>query len=193
MENVENKVKKPFYKCWWFYVIIVIVTLMIVAGLRQVVESNSNNSDELPADTNELLSGTDKPQNEYYINDKVIVGNLEYVINQVVDTEFFIIGDDIVKTDNNFIKITFTIKNTSINSEFIMASKLKLRRGEAQYKVQYASSDLVWYELAPGLSKKFFVIFEVPDKSTEYDYLFSIENGEDTKEIILRECEAKTV
>lgn len=181
MENQnESHKKKPFYKQWWFYVIIALVVVSVVGVLTGGLVANED--DNLKDDTN----NSEHPTEQYFIGDKAVVDDLEFTVKQVVDTDVFIIGQEIVKTENNFIKITFTVKNIGNNSIRLWSSNLQLYRGEAKYQTQYESSDLTFYELAPGLSKEFFVIFEVPDKTTEFDYMLEFKNGNATVKITLK-------
>lgn len=180
-ESQTSHEKKPFYKKWWFYVIVALIVVSIIGALTGGLADHGN------GDSNVVTDDLESPAENYFIGDKVAVNDLEYTVKQVVDTKVFIIGENIVKTENNFIKITFAIKNTGNDSIMLWSSNLKLYRGEAKYQSQYESSDLTFHELAPGLTKEFFVIFEVPDKTTEFDYLLEVKNGNATKKITLKD------
>ena len=185
-KDEKIKQKKPFYKQWWFYLIIVIA---IISILTAIFGSASTENGEQP--DNQEVGGDVSSEHNYYIGENAVVGEMEYTVKQVVDTTVFVIGDEIVTTENNFIKITLTIKNLGNTAIRIYSSNIKLYRDKAEYYTKYESKDLSLYELAPGLSKEFILIFEVPDKSTEYDYILQVKESKTVGNIILKEVPPK--
>lgn len=181
-ENNTTKVKKRFYKQWWFWLIIGVVVLSITLVATGVLKVRIKDPDPQPSNPT--------PTTEYFIGDKVVVGDLEYTVKQVVDSQIFMIGDEIIKTENNFIKIVFTVKNISNSSTYLWASNMNLYKGQAKYEVKYGSVDLSGYNLAPELVKEFTIIFEVPNKTDESTYKLEVKNSLKTQSIILKNRQA---
>lgn len=197
-ETNEKKFKKPFYKKWWFYLIIVVVVLMVIGSAISTFSDTNDDKGDTPSNTETPDNNTsdkteepnDTPELTYYIGDTVTVGKLEYTITKVIDRTILSIDGKIIPTDNNFIEVTFEIKNVSNSAVYFYSSNMTMYRGERSWPATYASAELAstgYYKLNAGLKKTFSLIFEVPDKSTDFDYQLEVKESKESSKITLKQ------
>ena len=115
----------------------------------------------------------DRPNtNSYYLGETADIGNgVKFVVNSVRDTNK--IGHN--ETENNYIVITYTIKNESKepwsqnpNDITLLLDNTEFEYSSATYSLENSASG--FDEINPGLSKKFSIAFETAYKSTEKTY-----------------------
>ena len=110
--------------------------------------------------------------NAYYLGETADIGNgVKFVVNSVYDTNK--IGYN--ETENNYIVITYTIKNESKESWTQNPNDITLVLGNAEFEYSSATyylgnSASGFDEINPGLSKTFSIAFETSYKSSEKTY-----------------------
>ena len=110
--------------------------------------------------------------NSYYLGETADIGNgVKFVINSVRDTTK--IGYN--ETENNYIVITYTIKNESDkawsqnpNDVTLLLDNTEFTYSSATYSLENSASG--FDEINPGLSKTFSIAFETSYKSNERTY-----------------------
>lgn len=110
--------------------------------------------------------------NSYYLGETADIGNgVKFVVNSVRDTNK--IGYN--ETENNYIVITYTIKNESEeswsqnpNNITLMLDNAEFEYSSATYSLENSASG--FDEINPGLSKTFSIAFETSYKSSEKTY-----------------------
>ena len=116
---------------------------------------------------------TGKPNtNSYYLGETADIGNgVKFVVNSVYDTNK--IGYN--ETENNYMVITYTIKNESDeawsqnpNNTTLLLGNTEFEYSSVTYSLENSASG--FDEINPGLSKKFSIAFETAYKSTEKTY-----------------------
>lgn len=191
---MEEKAKTPVYKKWWFWVILGVVALAIIGGIigGTAGGDNAGNSTTGGGSSSGGSSGGNTPtETSYYIGDTVTVNSLEVTVNSVTDTQ--LLGSELLgaKTSQNFIVITLTVKNTKNREETITSSFMKLKRGSAEYELHSGSIYLengfvALKEIGSGIVTTITVAFEVPDKSTESEYILRVGGLIDNEDIVLK-------
>lgn len=179
---MEEKTKSPVYKKWWFWVILVVLALAIVGGIVGGATEGGKEGGK--------TSGGNAPKS-YYIGDAVTVGSLEVTVDSVSDTQ--LLGTELFgeRTNQNFLVIVLTVKNTKNKEATITSSFMKVKRGDAEYKPHSGSIYLedgftVLKQIGSGIFSSFPVAFEVPDKSTESEYILRVGDTFDYKDILLK-------
>ena len=110
--------------------------------------------------------------NSYYLGETADIGNgVKFVVNSVRDTNK--IGYK--ETENNYVVITYTIKNESDESWSQNPNNITLLLGNTEFEYSSATFSLEnsasgFDEINPGLSKKFSIAFETAYKSSEKTY-----------------------
>ena len=103
--------------------------------------------------------------NSYYLGETADIGNgVKFVVNSVHDTNK--IGYN--ETENNYVVITYTIKNESDEAWSQNPNDITLLLGNTEF--EYSSVTYLLENSASGLSKKFSIAFETAYKSTEKTY-----------------------
>ena len=120
---------------------------------------------------------TGKPNtNSYYLGETADIGNgVKFVVNSVYDTNK--IGYN--ETENNYVVITYTIKNESDEAWSLNPNNITLLLGNTEFEYSSATYSLKdsassFDEINPGLSKKFSIAFETAYKSTEKTYKIKV-------------------
>lgn len=132
--------------------------------------------------------------NTYYIGEYADIGNgVKFFVNSVYDTNR--IGYE--ETTNNYIVVTYTIKNESDKTWSQSASDIKLVLDNTEFDYSdvatfyLENSAFASKEINPGLSKTFSIAFETSYKSSERNYKIKFSEfviyGESSVSIILRE------
>lgn len=176
----KQESKKPFYTKWWFWIIIGIVVIAIV-GLSVGPLADDEKGD---------INNNNGNLKHYYIGDKVTVGNLEYTVNSIYDTQ--ILGTALLgeQTQNNFIVISLTVKNIGNSEVTLTSANFEVLKGSAKYSVHSGSIYLtngfyLMQSIGAGITTTIELAYEVPDLSTTTEYTLQVSQSYHKEIIIL--------
>lgn len=147
--------KKPIFKRWWFWVVIVFV----LVGSLGACSSGSDDSTK-KEESSKTAETTKKEEAVHHIGEVVTVGDVEFTVNSITQTDT--VGDQYLNTtaQNHFLMIDVTVTNKGNDPLTMSSSYFTLVNGEKTYEV---NSDASIYNSANGES----IIFETinPDAS----------------------------
>lgn len=113
---------------------------------------------------------------KYGFGDTVKVGDFEYTVNSAYDTKHVgsaYLGDD---TDNNFVVVNLTVKNTGNSENELFTKMMIFHVGSYEYEPHSSGIYLnngfyVLQSIGAGISKTVNVLYETPSEYTANDYL----------------------
>lgn len=109
----------------------------------------------------------------YKMNEAVDVGGMEFCVTDVTDTKQLGSGYLTIDTENNYVVVTFTVKNNTTKTEMVyMDEAVRLMIGENEYEISSNSIFLdnglsLLDEFGPGLTKTLVAAFETPAEHDE--------------------------
>lgn len=166
---------KPFYKKWWFWLIIVVVVIAIIGAIAGTFSGKNNKE-----------ANSDKTEQYNYIGDTVKSGSVNFAVNNVSNTT--LLGSEYVgeSTENNFIVIELTIKNTGNSEVNLTNSCFVLIKGSSKYEIHTGSIYLdngfyAFESIGSDIVKKIVIVFETPSKSTEEIYTLAVKGSSISK------------
>lgn len=104
---------------------------------------------------------------------------IEFQVFGVGDTQEVGSGFLTNKTDNNFVIVWLQITNNSNTAYSVNSYNFTLLKGDAEYEqtLTLIEDELTYDTLNPGISKKYFIIFETNSKSEEEHYTLKCSEG----------------
>lgn len=148
--------KKPIFKRWWFWVIIVFVLVGALGSCSGGSSEDSSNKKE----TSKTTETKKEEETVHHIGEVVTVGNVEYTVNSITQTDT--VGTQYLNTtaQNHFLMIDITVTNKGNDPLDMSSSYFTLVNGEKTYEV---NTDASIYNSADGES----IIYETvnPDAS----------------------------
>ena len=181
-EKKQEQPKTPFYKKWWFWLIIGLVVVGIIGSIvGGTAGSSSNNSGG---------NNSSQTTSTYGLNQKVVVKDLEFTVTSVYDAK--VLGSTTLgaQTENNFVVITLTVKNTSSSEKTLLESNFRYHSGNNEYEVHSGSIYLdngfyVTQSIGAGISKTIKVAYEIPSSYSKSDYL-QVKDSYKTEKIYMK-------
>lgn len=162
---------KPFYKKWWFWLIIVVVVIAIIGAVAGTLGGKNDEGEN-----------SDKTEQYNYIGDTVTSASMNFTVNNV--SNMTLLGSEYVgvSTENNFIVIELTIKNTGKSEVNLTSSCFELTKGSSKYEIHTGSIylDNGFYaieSIGSDIVKKIVIVFETPSKSTEEIYTLAVKGS----------------
>ena len=147
-------------------IILLSASLFTLTGCFSILAAASKAANE--ESTN---SGT-----QYGFGDKVSCGDFEYVVNSATNRKR--IGSSLLgkETENNFVIVNFTVKNTSSSEKNLYSSMMTYHIGENEYEVNsagvYLDSGFTSLEdIGAQMSKTLEAVYEIPNEYSNNDYL----------------------
>ncbi len=152
---VANKVKakKPVYKKWWFWLIIGLVTVGTVGAICGFSQMQTT---------------------EYKMNDAVKVGNLECTVVSAYNTKKT--GPLGTETQNNYVVVNTTVKNTGTSKITLYSSNFSYYRGNNMYEPSSqgfflpSNGFFAFKDLGAGNIENISFVFEIPSEYQATDY-----------------------
>lgn len=164
--------RKPAYKRWWFWLLMGIATIVVASIIIGVAANSNNNS----GGGNSQQTTTTPAKTGYGFRDIVTVGDVQFTLNNALDTKQ--IGSDLLgyKTDYNFVILSLNIKNNSSKELDVLSGMMKYHIGSSVYETHAAGIYLddgfyVSKQIGAGMSKTINVVFEIPSEYKSTDYL----------------------
>ncbi len=124
--------------------------------------------------------GDEEGDGNQYIGDTVKSESLEFTVNSVDNKK--LLGSELVgvSTDNNFIVINLTIKNTGNSEASLLSSYFKVVKGSSTYEVNSGSMYLtdgfvIAVAVGAGVSKTINMAFETPTTSSTDTYTLNVQ------------------
>lgn len=175
---MKEKKKKSIFKKWWFWIIVVIVVIGVSGNNDESKPASSNQSDSGMSDNNQQQD--EVTQKLYSIGENVVVGNLEFVVNNFEETteitsdNMFI---DSVTTQGKLVVIDMTVKNNDKESRTIDSTMFNLVDDQDREFKALNSAELMMIlddanvflkQINPGLSLEGTFVFEIPSDVESY-------------------------
>lgn len=175
---MKEKKKKSILKKWWFWLIVVIVVIGVSGNNDESKPSSSNQSDSGTSDNTQQQD--EVTEKLYSIGENVVVGNLEFVVNNFEETteitsdNMFI---DSVTTQGKLVVIDMTVKNNDKESRTIDSTMFKLIDDQGREFDALNSAELMMIlddvniflkQVNPGLSLEGTFVFEIPADVESY-------------------------
>lgn len=188
MEEVEAKVKKPFYKKWWVWVIAVIVVISVASNSgKDSGKTTSTSTGEGAKATSGQTQSKSQEEQKFKIGDTVKVGDIEYIVSDVKDSKSIGTNQYLKKeTDSNFVTIKVTVKNTSDKAKTIDTSMFKLKDSKGIAYSADAGVDMYANEAGksfflqqanPNVPKTGNIVFETPTKNADEPFTLEVSGG----------------
>lgn len=180
----KEKVKKPFYKKWWIWAIAVIVVFAIAQGggdsdTTADATTTSNSPAAADSSSKEKAPAKDEPKAEpeaqaYKVGDKVAVGDLEYVINEMETASK--VGPSIAptKASGEFVIIDVTLTNNGNEAVTVDSSFFKLQQGEKTFEADSMASMSANQGNDGGIDNSFFLQEVNPDSTITGKVAFDV-------------------
>ena len=180
----KEKVKKPFYKKWWIWAIAVIVVFAIAQGggdsdTTADATTTSNSPAAADSSSKEKVPAKDEPKAEpeaqaYKVGDKVAVGDLEYVINEMETASK--VGPSIAptKASGEFVIIDVTLTNNGNEAVTVDSSFFKLQQGEKTFEADSMASMSANQGNDGGIDNSFFLQEVNPDSTITGKVAFDV-------------------
>lgn len=129
----------------------IILGLVIVGALAACVGTPSSNNETKTTKTSDTTSEKKEEKKVYHIGEVVPVGNVEYTVNGIEQTDT--IGDQYVNAtaQNHFLIVSVTITNKGNEALNVSDSYLKLKNGDKTYEsssdsIMYLGEESIFYE-----------------------------------------------
>ena len=158
IEKPNAKQSKKIIKKWWFWLILgALVVGVVVAVTVPTVKASKKRT--------------------YGLNDTVLVRDLEYKITDIYDSKH--IGNEHLgaNTEQNFVVVTFEIKNDAKKEKTIMSENFEYFRGENKYSASTEGIKLgdngfyILLDIEPTVTNTIQVVYEIPSSHEENDYI----------------------
>ncbi|MDE7440171.1 MAG: DUF4352 domain-containing protein [Clostridia bacterium] len=164
--STENG-KKPLNKKFLFILGAIFAVIMVVIIAVSVTTCGGSSS------------------SNYGIGDTVRTGSAEVRVTRVSNTSVLGSLSFGESTNDNFVVVTVSVKNTGSGDFTVKSSDMKLRKGSKSYSVHsgsvYLSNPFYLIEtVGSGITKTFSVAFETPTSSDEEEYVFSLKGAKIT-------------
>lgn len=176
---MSEKEKKPFYKKTWFIVLVIIFVIAgasgTMSGSGSVTSSNSSNTTE---NSKEETTKKSEEETTYHIGDKVVVGDVEYVVNSIKTEKS--VGTDYLKVDSKgtFLIVNVTVKNNGDKELYVDSNLFSLMNGEVKYESDsnagiYANESNTFFleTINPDISTTGNVVFDISDDAIKSEEL----------------------
>lgn len=199
----KEKVKKPFYKKWWIWAIAVVVIFAFAQGGGDSETAASTSADSQPSAKAEVAAKEDAPEKEepakeepakeevaeektYKIGDKVVVGDMEYVINGKETAAAVGPAAFPTKASGKFVLIDVTLKNNGNEAVTVDSSFFKLQQGEKTFEADTTGS-MYANQGDDGIDNSFFLQEVNPESEITGKVAFDVsEKIADSKELQLQ-------
>lgn len=188
MNATQGSQGKKVYTKWWFWTLICFGLLL---PLFPYLDGVGTDLDNPPYQ--EKTETKTKPFTGYVINDPVVINDVTFGVVNVRDTNY--LGDSYFgeSTNYNFVVLTIYIENNSKKEITITSGLLSYYHENNrynQYSTIYLENDLLFETIGIGISKAVIVVFEIPTKHSESDYLYLSFSGKKEK-IFMKPWESK--
>ena len=176
---MKEKKKKSIFKKWWFWIIVVIIIVIGFSGNDD--ESKPSSSTQPDSGTSDNIQQQDEVTEKLYsIGESVVVGNLEFVVNnfeettEITSNNMFI---DSITTQGKLVVIDATVKNNDKESRTIHGTMFKLIDDQGREFDTLNSGELMMIlgdanifleKVNPGLSVNGVFVFEIPADVESY-------------------------
>ena len=177
MEN-EVKTKKPVYKKWWFWLIIGLVAVGTVGAIAGGTSGSSGTGG----------GGSQTQTTEHKMNETVKIGDLECIVNSAYNIKK--IGSVGTVTQNNYVVVNTTVKNTGSTEMTLTSSSFSYYIGNNKYEpsaegIYLTNGFCVVQDLGAGITKNISVVFEIPSEYQPSDYL-QVKSSYHTEKIYMK-------
>jgi len=172
-------------KKWWFWGIIIVLVIFIGT-------SNQENAEKKIIEQTEHVEVQKHSEQKeetavYKIGDTVSVGNFEYTVLEVSDSNVLGTNPYLKKeTENNYVKVKLSVKNIGNEAKYIDNRMFELsdKKG-SKYSADstldmYANEsgeNFFFEEINPGITKSAYVVFETPSANSEVHYELKVNGG----------------
>ncbi|MGO4295855.1 DUF4352 domain-containing protein [Glutamicibacter sp. MCAF14] len=194
----KEKVKKPFYKKWWIWAIVVVVIFAFAQSGGDSETTASTSADSQPSAKAEVAAKEDAPEKQepakeevaeeksYKIGDKVVVGDMEYVINGKETAAAVGPAAFPTKASGKFVLIDVTLKNNGNEAVTVDSSFFKLQQGEKTFEADTTGS-MYANQGDDGIDNSFFLQEVNPDSEITGKVAFDVSKKiADSKELQLQ-------
>ena len=194
----KEKVKKPFYKKWWIWAIVVVVIFAFAQSGGDSETTASTSADSQPSAKAEVAAKEDAPEKQepakeevaeeksYKIGDKVVVGDMEYVINSKETAAAVGPAAFPTKASGKFVLIDVTLKNNGNEAVTVDSSFFKLQQGEKTFEADTTGS-MYANQGDDGIDNSFFLQEVNPDSEITGKVAFDVSKKiADSKELQLQ-------
>lgn len=194
----KEKVKKPFYKKWWIWAIVVVVIFAFAQTGGDSETTASTSADSQPSAKAEVAAEEDAPEKQepakeevaeeksYKIGDKVVVGDMEYVINGKETAAAVGPAAFPTKASGKFVLIDVTLKNNGNEAVTVDSSFFKLQQGEKTFEADTTGS-MYANQGDDGIDNSFFLQEVNPDSEITGKVAFDVSKKiADSKELQLQ-------
>lgn len=172
-----DKIKKPIYKKWWFWLIIIVIILIAIGSSGSSSSNSSNDNSNNKSQTQETKSSNKVVK----FSEQSKVGDVKFKILKVKETKNISNEAGKSKANGKFIIIELQLKNESKDPVQYSSDDFTLNNDGKSFESDDNSFDAsenmnsqetiynnnkdfigVYDKFNPGLTKKTYLVFDVP-------------------------------